>query len=189
MSFNSTMSATHPSPYIIYNDQMYVIPGLDIQYDWFHPPLAHPQIPMLDLDEWTLPPSAYDSQLVQTPSSHFHAEPPSASMRTQDLPALRTGPFEYNDYVATQSTISAPQCAYNSGSGAQYFDNQQASMTALHDGSNSERGTQHDMMRRNPSWEYQQQQQRISRPSSTHVDPSAGFYSNFHVPTTTAAWG
>lgn len=188
LSFNGSMSATDPSTYLPYNDQVYA--NLGIQRGWFHPPMAQPDVPLLNWEQWGLPPSTmtYDSRGGHRALGDLRSNQTPNQMTTQDLPALRPGGFQYSEYVPQHSAASVSQSPYHNDGTAQYFANQQGSMAWISEEHGSERRQPHQAPDQACAWDHQQQA-HLFPPHSASVDPSIGYYTTFQVPTTTAAWG
>lgn len=187
-SFGNGMNMTQYSPYWGLNDPNYTNTG--VPYGWYHPPLAHPQVPMRDFDEWALPLSAVDTEphMHQT-ISPFQNNTDPGQMAHFDQSATVGGGNEQNYYNAQNMTAMSVPNTPHPLSANRYFPNAQQSAQPNRPGDSMTNRNASRSTEENNAWEWVQRQKsmagQVTAPPDTVGYP---YYSTFEIPPTSSAW-
>ena len=199
-SFDTSISVAHYPPYGPYSDQIAMNNATGTSWYWLHPPVAQPQPPFRNFDEWPVPAytmngdwqhltvSHYQSNIVPEQAAHVdgsHDPGPfyDRSSISISVPAtpLQQQPSGTNPYYAhPQPSLSEAQLAAGTAQG-DYI----AQIAAQ--GENPGDWVQHQqsLMRRNSAMAAQST--GATNEAMYHSQPE--HFQAYDIPTTTGAWG
>jgi hypothetical protein len=183
-SFDGGIDATHYPQYWHFNDQGNMTNDHGIPYEWYHTPLAGPQPPFLDLDNWQV---FGGTQKLQTSTSPYQNNLNNDQMIQMSQAAAAHNLAGQTQYVAQDIPAQAhPTSAIQPLIPLQPSHPQERLGTSQDPGAWEflQRQHRHDLMRRNSGIAAQM----TTAPSEVFGQGHSAYVQSFQIPTTTGPW-
>ncbi len=204
-SFDTSTDVTHYPPHATYGAQTTMNNATGTSWDWLHPPLAHPQPPFRDFDEWTSPAYMANDGWQYTRESHYQinlgAEPAAQLAASANLGGSHQQVSFYDPSSAALSMPPTP-VQQQPPSTNRYFSYPQPSLRQAQTAAGTFQtghSEQSAALGENP-WSWVQHQHSLTRrnsvitadsagaPNEAMYHPQAESFEAYEIPTTTGAW-